>query len=247
MKILDREISKKSESAYIALTNGLSKPLCFSEIKKGISAFGQCDINNPTSYLIYLNAELPQDIFEVNALHEIAHAAQDNRGYPYLRVNPILEKSIRREHIESLQHEIQSRILDIFVINDLKKLGISSEYFISYGFSRIMDAIHSGYRFEYIVDEIDFAMKLVYLSCVCGAARTDQLKHKVKQFYPTMFNKAFSLAKRCKRIGFNSARDAALVEIECFNTYGIWRCLHIASARGTITSPDDTEKFLSLF
>lgn len=247
MNVLGFELSQKADTVLQILKGRLKKPLVFAAVKQGVSAFGQCDIGDPDQYLVYLNPELPKAAFEVNLLHEVMHAVQDSCNYPFLQVEPVLPEGINRQHICELQHEIQSRILDVFVIHDLKRMGISSEYFISYGYSRIINAIQPGYDFRYVPDEADFAMKLFYLACVSGSARTEQLRKKANQYYPGVFGKAFALAKECKKIGFSDAASAARVEAKCFSAYDLWGKLMICNQTDRLTRPDDLESFLQSF
>ena len=123
MIILTHEISIKTELYIDRIQKQLNKPIIYKKIDNKDSGFGRCG-QNSYSFLVWLDDSLPDEAFEINALHELVHLTQMLKNVPDAR--PINENA---DGENKMAQSINALIFDIEVENTLKEYGFDTIYF----------------------------------------------------------------------------------------------------------------------
>ena len=136
MKILEINISKKTESVILEMTSTFSETIEYHNIDEISKQIGYRPLGavQPTpienKYSLWLATDLPPEIFETNLLHELRHIVQARNGFPMI-YNKIGNSHFAADEtfFKEVGTSIQSSVLDLEVISWLHSLGYSSECF----------------------------------------------------------------------------------------------------------------------
>ncbi len=133
MRILNHELSEKTQKIYNEIINDLDLPVEIRQIEgDDTESNGYCQMND-NHYLVYVDGQLEDDVFESVLIHELLHCKQIQEGCPGLI--PAKYGDYPARFIAST---INSVVADIDVEAQLSELGLHSDYIDHF---RYLDAI----------------------------------------------------------------------------------------------------------
>lgn len=219
MQVLNRKLTEKTEQIVSSALAGLPVTVQFKDIKDiGRSSYGSTDCSQYRKgyCTIYLNLEQNTLEFETTILHELRHIWQVGKGYPFIH-NKTVNSVFQTEpaFYENLGSQIQSVVLDLDVIQYLKKLGYLSSIFSAYS-----DTDDLSYKFSAVSNQsiqAPWNLASAVLSLYTVFIRADELSKPVILRAADAFPK---IIEECKLIEREISTDLCNDPLYCAKAMG---------------------------
>lgn len=191
MHVLNKHISAKSEENISRIVEILDKPIAYFPIgdKKGF--FGMC-CQDDEKYSVWLDESLPDDVFEVNLLHELIHLTQMKKNIPDCK--PINENNIGEREFASI---INATVLDLEVEEKLKEQGYDTSYFSHQRLKQMKEVRNKGF-INYANNEFlqkFSSIRLALYAYIAADEISDQMYNCFYKRYPRICSMAYKITK----------------------------------------------------
>lgn len=219
MQVLNRKLTEKTEHIVASTLATLPVTVQFKDIKNiGKSNYGSTDYSQYIKgyCTIYLNLEQNTLEFETTILHELRHIWQIGKGYPYVE-NKIANSFFQTDPVfyKNLGTQIQSAVLDLEVIQHLKRLGYLSSIFSAYS-----DTDDLSYKFSAVSNQsiqAPWNLASAALSLYAVFIRADELSKPVILRAADAFPK---IIEECKLIEREISMDLCNDPLYCAKAMG---------------------------
>ena len=224
MKILNYEISEKTEKEISDLVSTFSRPVEYADILAiRIGGYGAVFYDDPKRYIVFLSTALDPKDFETNVLCELNHIRQVEEKYPHtcLKRSEVVVKEQNPMFFSYLDHSIQSAVHDLDVMSRLKESGHSIEFYISNRLNQILKIdLKSN-----MADKYNYASFGVQFIMFCLTA-TEKDIETAKEFLNTNFDfiadKIYPMAMKVKEYGYSTPIQSAKSILYIIDTFNLW-------------------------
>ena len=248
--ILGKTLSPKTSEIVSGMESEFRIPVKYYSASerpnKSDSIYGSVDPYGAGGfYKVWLRADITDELFETNLLHELTHISQVEEGYPIVcNKNSADLHSSNRDFIEELGAHLGSAVLDIDVQRRLLACGYEDCEFAERNAAGLIAT--SNHDYNQLNDPLNYAMLVVSLLMVASLVSTatrDALCTAYRRYTPVIADVRF-LYDKIQQIGTSTPEKAAASLGAIIDHLSLWSYYLIYLDGKRIRTPGEYSTFL---